>query len=59
VRARIGTLLLLMSLAIGSYGVWLIATVGSEFRPRGLVGVVCVVAAAALSATSWLALRHR
>jgi hypothetical protein len=59
VRSGIGTLLVLISLGIGSYGVWLIATVGSEFRPRGFVGAVCMVAAAALGATSWLALRHR
>jgi hypothetical protein len=59
VRTGIGTLLLVMSLAIGGYGIWLITTVGSEFKPRGSVGVVCVAVAAALGASSWFALRHR
>jgi hypothetical protein len=59
VRGGIGTLLLLIALAIGSYGVWLIATVDAEFKPRGSVGVVCMAAAVALAASSWFALRRR
>ena len=51
-------LLLLFAIAIGSYGVWLIATVDSEFQPRGSVGIACVVAAAAVGAVAALALRH-
>jgi len=59
VRSGIGMLFGLISLAIGTYGVWLIATLESEFEPRGAVGVLCVGAAVGFAATSWLALRRR
>jgi hypothetical protein len=58
-RRAAGTVLLLLSLLVGTYGVWLIATVGEEFEPRGSVGVACVAGAALVFGFSVLALRHR
>lgn len=58
-RLAAGTILLLLSLLVGTYDVWLIATVGQEFEPRGSVGVACVVGAAVVFGLSALALRRR
>jgi Mg2+ and Co2+ transporter CorA len=57
-RVAAGTILLLLSLIVGIYGVWLITTVPGEFAPRGSVGVACV-AASAIVGLSALALRRR
>jgi hypothetical protein len=61
VRAAVATLLLFVSIVVGSYGIWLITTVDSEFRPRGSVGVACVAAGVLflLCAVTALALRRR
>jgi threonine/homoserine efflux transporter RhtA len=59
VRVAIATVVVLASIAIGSYGLWLIATVDREFQPRGSVGVACTAVAAALLAVSALTLRRR
>jgi hypothetical protein len=50
-------LLLLVAIAVGGYGIWLIATVDSEFEPRGSVGIACVVAAVVVFVVTALAFR--